>query len=54
MRADNDNAQRSERRLAYAGASVFALFMVAAVLLWLRDGEAVYVTRILSQIADCL
>ena len=43
-----------ERVLAYAGAGVFALLGLGALLLWLRNGEAVYLTRILSQIADCL
>jgi len=43
-----------ERMLAYAGIAVFALLGLAAVLLWANEGETVYVTRILSEIANCL
>ena len=48
-----DLAVKRERLLAYAGGGVFVLIGVAAVLMWAREGELLYVTNILSGIANC-
>jgi len=43
-----------ERLLAYAGGALFVLIALIAVLLWAREGELVYVSGILSGLANCL
>jgi hypothetical protein len=43
-----------ERRLAYAGTAGFALLVLVAAVLWAQQGLSVYVTHVLSAIADCL
>lgn len=45
---------RRERLLAYAGGGVFAALGVLALVLWAREGQLVYVTQILNNIANCL
>ena len=45
---------RRERWLAVAGAAGFALIAAAAGLLWVREGDIVFVARILGQLANCL
>ena len=54
MADDLNMHSRRERRLAYAGAAGFVLLTLLAVVLWARVGEAVYITRILSQLSYCL
>ena len=54
MLVDDNRPRQRERLLAYAGGAVFVLLGLAAALLWLREGEVVYVERIMSQIANCL
>jgi hypothetical protein len=43
-----------ERLLAYAGIAGFAVLVLLAAALWWQQGLSVYVTHILSAIADCL
>ena len=40
--------------MAYAGAVAFVALGIAALLLWVREGQLVFVTQILSGIANCL
>lgn len=40
-------------RLAYAGAAGFVVLTLVAMLLWARIGETVFISRILSQLANC-
>ena len=54
MAVEAAQLSRRERWLALMGAGVFALIGLAAAMLWLREGELVYVMRIFNDIADCL
>lgn len=44
----------AERRLAYGAAALFAVLLLAAAALWLREGQIVYVEQVLSGLANCL
>lgn len=52
---DNDRlpVRRGERRLAVAGAVLFALLLLLSIGLWVRHGEQIYVSRIITAIANC-
>ena len=52
--ADRGPSFARERRLAYAGAAVFVALAAVAVLLWAREGNAVYFARIISDLPNCL
>jgi flagellar biosynthesis/type III secretory pathway M-ring protein FliF/YscJ len=52
--ADRGPPVSRERRLAYAGAAVFVVLAAFAVLLWAREGNAVYFARIISDLPNCL
>ena len=54
MPGDTASAKRRERLLAYAGGAAFVLIGLVAVLLWAREGEVLFVNRILSGLANCL
>jgi len=43
-----------ERWLGYAGVAAFAALALLAALLWLREGQLIYVEQILSGLADCI
>lgn len=42
-----------ERRLAVAGAAVFAGLLVASLALWVRHGEEIFFSRIITAVANC-
>jgi hypothetical protein len=42
-----------ERRLALAGAAVFAGLLAASIALWMRHGEEIFFSRIITAIANC-
>ncbi len=44
---------RGERRLAIAGVALFAALLLLGMALWVRNGEEIYVSRIMSAIANC-
>ncbi len=46
--------RRKERWLAYVGAAGFAVLLLLAGLLWLREGSLVYLARIISELPNCL
>ncbi len=48
------NAPAPEPPIVAIGAAVFAVLLAAGGLLWARYGEAVYLDRIFSAIANCL
>jgi hypothetical protein len=43
----------AERRLAIAGAAVFAALLLVSIGLWVRHGEEIFFSRIVSVIANC-
>jgi len=45
--------RRRERWLAYAGGALFVALGLGALLLWAREGQAVYLTQIFTGIANC-
>lgn len=47
------NPPASEPPVVAIGAAVFAVLLAAGGLLWARYGEAVYLDRIFSAIANC-
>ncbi len=44
---------RSERRLAIGGIALFAALLLLGIALWMRNGEEIYISRIMSAIASC-
>jgi len=52
--ADQSVMRRSERLLAYGGAICFIMLAAIAVLLWAREGTVVYLTRLISDLPNCL
>ena len=59
MAADEDDPKapkpprRAERRLAIAGATLFGLMLLASLGLWVRHGEEIFFSRIVSAIRSC-
>lgn len=54
-RADDPRpAGRGERRLAIAGALLFGLMLLVSLGLWVRHGEEIFFTRIVTAIQSCL
>lgn len=44
---------QSERRLAIAGATVFAVVLLVSLGLWVRHGEEIFFSRIVTAISSC-
>ena len=53
MADDRKSLPKRERRLAFAGAAGFVVLTLVAMLLWARNGEILYLARILSQLPNC-
>ena len=53
MSDDRRSLSKREIRLAYAGAAGFVVLTLAAMVLWARNGEILYLARILSQLPNC-
>jgi hypothetical protein len=45
--------RRNERLLAYGAVTGFLALVIAAMLLWAREGNAVYLARIISDLPNC-
>ncbi len=45
---------RGERALAYTAVAGFAALVLAAALLWMREGSLVYLARIVGDLQNCL
>jgi hypothetical protein len=52
--APSQPMSRQERQLVIAASIGTAALLLGSVALWLRYGESVYTSRILSMIANCL
>ncbi len=48
-----ERLRRAERRLAIAGAVLFGLMLLASLGLWMRHGEEIFFSRIVSAIRSC-
>jgi hypothetical protein len=48
-----DRLSKGERRLAIAGAALFAVILVVSLGLWVRHGEEIFFSRIVTSIANC-
>ncbi len=48
-----ERPRRAERRLAIAGAVLFGLMLLASLGLWMRHGEEIFFSRIVSAIRSC-
>lgn len=48
-----ERPRRAERQLAIAGAVLFTLMLLASLGLWVRHGEEIFFSRIVSAIRSC-
>ncbi|MEZ5925384.1 MAG: hypothetical protein R3D57_13470 [Hyphomicrobiaceae bacterium] len=52
--AASSRSSNAERRLAIAGAALFGTLLLVSAGLWVRHGEEIFFSRIVTAIASCL
>lgn len=52
-RSERPEQPRGEQRLAIAGVTLFAAIFLLAAGLWVRHGEEIFFSRIVTAIANC-